>query len=295
VKTWSDGRIINGKALTDSFAFPLHYAGPAVWEGLRSYVQDDGTCKIWKLKEHVVRLLDSAKVLGMTIPYTVSQIEKACQDIVEANGNKDLYLRPIAFVEGDAEGIHTNAGKVRLDIYCVPVPKLHKNSGSGIKMMISNVIRSYPQFNMQVKTPANYAILSSVKGLLEQTGTQDAFLIDNGGYIVEATVANFFVIKGDLIMTPPNDGSILPGITRACVASIVMDRTKMFSKYKKVPVLLEKPITKTDLYTADCVILCGTYAEIVRVSEIDGKKIDGDDFYARMLEKEYSDLVRGRK
>jgi branched-chain amino acid aminotransferase len=231
----------------------------------------------------------------MKIPYTPAQVEKACEDIVQANGNQDLYLRPIAFVEGDAEGIHTNAGKVRLDIYCVPVPKLHKDSDKGIKMVISNVVRGYPQFNMQVKTPANYSVLATVKPLLEQTGCQDAFLVDNNGFIVEATVANFFVIKGDVIMTPPNHGSILPGITRASIAQILNDRPAMFSKYKRVPILMEKPITKTDLYIADCVILVGTYAEVVKVSEIDGRSISGDDFYFKMLGTEYSNLVRGRK
>lgn len=296
MKTWSDRKIVDGKAPSDSFSFSLHYAGPAVWEGMRAYVQDDGTCKIFKLKEHVQRLRDSAKILGVNLPYSNAEIEQACETMVQLSGNKDSYLRPIAHLDVDAEGIHAKKTKdLKLDIYCVPAPKLHRDAERGIKMVISNVVRGYPQFNMQAKTPTNYAALTSVQPLIEQAGVQDAFLVDNQGYIVEATVANFFVVKGDVIMTPPNAGSILPGITRRTIAEILGDSSKMFTKYKKAPRVVEKNITKADLYTADCVFLCGTYAEVMKVSEIDGRKIDGDDFYFRLLVTEYSNVVRGRR
>lgn len=295
MKTWSDRKIIDGKAPLDSMSFPLHYAGPAVWEGMRAYVQEDGTCKIFKMREHIQRLKDSAKILGVNVPYSDAEIEQACEALVQHNGNKDLYLRPIAFLNADAEGIHAKKSKdLRLDIYCVPIPKLHRDSEYGINMVISNVVRGYPQYNMQSKNPANYAVLASVQPIIDLTGVQDAFLLDNQGYVVEATVANFFVIKGDVIMTPPNNGSILPGITRRTIAEILNDSANMFSKYKKAPRLVEKNITKADLYTADCVFLCGTYAEVVKVKQIDGRSIDGDDFYFKLIQKEYSDLVRGR-
>lgn len=295
MKTWSDGKFIEGKSSTDSFNYGLHYATGVVWEGIRAYVQDDGNCKIYKLKEHVIRLRESAKIIGYNIPHTDGQIEQACRELVSQNGNRDFYLRPIAYLAVDAEGIHSVPTKdLKLDIYCLPVPSLHKDPDKGIKMVISNVIRAYPQFNMQAKTPANYAALASVQPLIAQTGSQDAFLLDNQGHVVEATVANFFVVKGDVIMTPPNNGSILPGITRRSIAEILQNSALMFSKYKKVPVVIEKNITKADLYTADCVFLCGTYAEVVKVSEIDGRTIDGDDFYFKTVKEEYTKLVRGR-
>lgn len=296
MKTWSDRKIIEGKAQIDSMSYPLHYAGPSAWEGMRAYVQEDGTCKIYKLKEHVQRLKDSVKIMGYNLPYSNAEIEQACDAMVQLNGNIDSYLRPIAYLDAAAEGIHSKKSKdLKLDIYCVPFQKLHRNSDKGIKMVISNVMRGYPQFNMQAKTPANYAALTHVQPILEQTGAQDAFLLDNQGYVVEATVANFFIVKGDVIMTPPNRGSILPGFTRQTVAEILTDSPKMYSKYKKVPRVVEKDITKADIYTADCVFLCGTYAEVVKVSQVDGREINGDDFYFKMLEKEYSDIVRGRK
>lgn len=296
MKTWSDRKFIDGKAPLDTLSYPLHYSGPAVWEGLRAYQQDDGTCRIFKLREHVQRLRESSKILGVNLPYSDAEIEQACEALVQHNGNKDLYLRPFAFLNVDAEGIHAKKTKdLRLDIYCVPIPKLHRDSEKGIKMVVSNVVRGYPQYSMQAKTPANYSALTAVQPLLDQTGAQDAFLLDNHGYVVEATVANFFVVKGDVIMTPPNKGSILPGITRRTIAEILGDSAKMFAKYKKTPRVVEKDITKADLYTADCVFLCGTYAEVVKVFEVDGRAIDGDDYYFRMIRTEYSNLVRGRQ
>lgn len=296
MKVWSDGQIIEGPVNMSSLNYTLHYSSPAVWEGMRAYVQNDGTCKIYKLREHVMRLQASAKILGVELPYDLATIENACTDLVQANGNKDLYLRPFAYLDLDAEGIHVKkSNKLKLDIYCVPIPKLHRESEKGIKMVISNVVRGYPQFNMQAKTPANYSALAQVQPLLDQTGAQDAFLLDNGGHVVEATVANFFVVKGSVIFTPPNDGSILSGITRATIVAILQDSARMFTKYKKAPIVVEKKVTKADIYTADCLMLCGTYAEVVKVNEVDNRQIDGDDSWFRIIASEYSDLVRGRR
>jgi branched-chain amino acid aminotransferase len=295
MKSWSNGSVIEGKRQIDSFNYSLHYASPVVWEGIRSYKQADGTTKIWKLEEHIQRLFDSAKIIGFEIPYTVPQIIQACKDIVEANGGGDLYLRPIAFNNVDAEGILSSGNAICVDIYAKPVPDLHGKSDKGIKMVISNLVRGYPQFNMQAKTAANYQFVQMAKPYLN-TEIKDIFLLDNNGYVVEATVANFWVFKGDVAMTPPNNGSILPGVTRRCIADILRDNALMFTKYKKAPIVIEKNITRGDLYTADCVILCGTYAEVVNVIEIDGRKIGTPDthFYYKMLKAEYTNLVRGR-
>lgn len=297
MKTWTNGKIVDGKNNIDSFNYSLHYASPVVWEGVRAYVQEDGSIKIWKLREHVERLLESAKIVGFEIPYSLAQIEQACEAVVAANGNKDLYLRPIAYNNVDAEGIIAAQRNISLDIYCVPVPPLHGVKDKQVKMAISNVVRGYPQYNMQAKTAANYQSVQLTDQQRRQMGVDDVFLIDNQGYVVEATVANFFVFKGDVAMTPPNRGSILPGITRKCLADILNDKALMFQKYKKVPLVIEKDITRADLYTADCVVLCGTYAEVVNVSEIDGRTIGDPDkhFYYKLLKAEYTKMVRGHR
>jgi len=291
---WNNGTFQEEAGKIDSLNFSLHYANPVVWEGIRSYLQEDGTTKIWKLKEHIERLFDSAKIIGVEIPHVISDVISACEQVVEKNGGGDLYLRPVVYSKNDAESVMPQPTNIALDIYCFPIPQLHKTKE--IKMGISNITRGYPQFQMQAKTAANYSVIQLAKSQMEIMKVDDMFFTDNQGYIVEATVANFFVIKGNVVMTPPNRGSILPGITRRTIAELLMNSALMFVKHKKAPLVIEKDITKADLYTADCVILCGTYAEVVNVLEIDGRKIGSPETheYFHLIRDEYQKLVRGK-
>ena len=296
MKTWSNGIIIEGKKQIDSLNFSLHYAGPCVWEGIRSYKQENGRTFIFMLEAHIERLFDSAKIMGFKIPHSKKQIIQGCADIVDRNGGGDLYLRPIAYVDQDANPVRTDATNLSVDIYCFPINELHGGK-DGIKLAISSYSRGYPQFQMQAKTSSNYNFLHMIKHEMEKAGVDDLLLTDNQGYITEATIANIFIVKGDVIMTPPNNGSILPGITRGCLGKIIQDSGIMYGTYKKTPVLIEKNITRADLYTANCVMLCGTYAEVVRVDEIDGRKIGTPETqgYYEILRRQYTKLVRGEK
>lgn len=290
VAVWSNGKMIRGYRKIDSLNFTLHYASPCVWEGIRSYKQADGTTAIWKLEEHIARLFDSAKICGFEIPYTHTQLVNGCKAVVEAAGSGDLYLRPVAYSSGDAESAKPSQHNINVDIYCFPLLPLHNKE---IDCIISSYTRSYPHYQMQAKTAENYSFLQKVKPELKASNADEAFLTDNNGYIVEATVANIFLFKGKVAMTPPNNGSILPGITRKCVADILQS-PKLATEYQHRCVLVEKNITRADVYTADCIILCGTYAEIVKVGSIDGRRIDGDDRFFKILKNEYAKMTRGR-
>lgn len=296
MKVWTNGNLIDGPVQITSLNFSLHYGSPSAWEGVRSYTQQDGTTKIWKLREHVVRLFDSAKIVGLTIPYTIEQVMKACEETVAANGNGDLYLRPIAYSTQDAESVKPLPSATNLDIYAFPIDGLFANRKREIKMAISNLVRGYPQYDMQAKTASNYNFIQRAKTLIDMTGVDDVFVLDNQGYIVEATVANIYVFKGDVAFTPPNRGSILPGITRKCMAEILLNPQLMFTKHRRAPLVIEKDITKADLYTADCVVLVGTYVECVNVTHIDGRQIGSPEThtYFRILSEEYDRQVRGK-
>lgn len=293
-KTWSNGILIDGKKSVDSLNYSLHYSGTSAWEGIRSYLQSDGSTRIFKLDDHIKRLFDTAKIMGFEIPFSQETIKKACQEVVEANGGGDLYLRPIAYADYDAEAIRPLLKTISVDVYAFPIPPLHpKASEGGITMAISNLVRCYPQHQMQAKTAANYQIVQLSEPLIKSLGVDDIFVLDSQGYITEATVANVLVVSGDLITTPPNDGSILPGLTRRTMAEIIQD-PMMQVNWGLTPRIGEKKITKADLYTADAVLLCGTYAEVVNVKEIDGRKLPGSKYYD-ILKKEYSQLTRNSK
>lgn len=263
MKVWSKGVVSDSAVPTTSINYTMHYSQPCVWEGIRSYTQIDGSMKIFKLEEHINRLYDSAKIIGFEIPYSKEDIIKACLDLQSASGNVALYFRPIVYSTNEAESAKTQLHEINVDIYCFPLETLHKKDG--IKVVISSFKRGYPQYQMQAKTPTNYNMLTLTKHETEASKADDVLLTDNEGYITEASVANIWVVKNGVAYTPPNDGSILPGITRQTVFEI-LNKAGIEAK--------EKKITRADLYIADEVFLCGTYAEIVKVNEIDSRKIN---------------------
>ena len=163
----------------------MHYGAPAVWEGIRSYRKADGTSHIWLLKQHIIRLFNSAKILNIEIPYTVEQLVEACNEVVEAAGGGDLYLRPIAYATQDAESVRAQTTRIAVDIYCFPINPPNKETG--IKARISSTPRGYPNYHMQAKTTANYAVLHNCKN--EFQGVDEVLFCDNEGYVVEASVA----------------------------------------------------------------------------------------------------------
>lgn len=256
---------------------------------MRSYRQSDGSYRIWELDSHITRLFDSAKIVGFEIPYSKKELVEACKLLQEANGEVELYFRPVAYAANAAESAKPQKLKISVDIYAFPLKALHQKE-EGIDCIISSHRRGYPDYQMQAKTASNYSFLQLVKPELDKSGADEALLMDRNGHIVEATVANLFVVRNKFVITPPNDGSILPGITRQCVARIIDDYN--IENFAKPIPLIEKPVTRADLYTADCVFLCGTYAEVIKVAEIDGRKIDGNDDIFQYIKKEYAKMVR---
>lgn len=294
-KMWSNGQFQNSPNQIDSLNLIMHYAGPAIWEGMRSYKQADGSTKIWALREHIARLFNSAKILNIQIPYTPAELETACIELVRANGNGDQYIRPLVYPIEGAEKIKVTEQIFSVDIYSFEVPKM-TTSDKGLKMAISNQIRSFPQFHMQAKTTQNYAFVYSCGEEARRIGVNDVFLRDNNGHIVETSVANFFIIYKSTALTPPNDGSILPGITRSTVSQIITNSYIFHTHNLPIMALHEHKITPALLYTADEIFLCGTYAEVIPVVEIDGRKVGDGKIgkVTKLIKDQYSRLVRGR-
>lgn len=282
LRVWADGSISAHKTPIDSFNFVMHYGAPAVWEGIRSYRKEDGTTHIWLLRQHIIRLFNSAKILNIEIPYSVEDLVAAVQDVVEASGGGDLYIRPIAYATQDAESVRAQTNRIAVDIYAFPINPQSKEAG--IKARISNTPRGYPNYHMQAKTTANYAVLHNCKN--EFNGVDELLFCDNDGYVVEASVANIFIVKQGVVFTPPQTGSILSGLTRQWVA------TELQSKGYQV---IERRLTKPDLYTADEIFITGTYVETAPIIEIDGRQIANGEpgKVSRLVRYELTKATRG--
>lgn len=287
MKAWHNGNLVDSPINIDSFNWSLHY-GSAVWEGIRSYVDKNGKNNIFLLDEHIDRLFNSAKLLKVPMPYDKFTLMQACQAVIDANGCGENYIRPIVYYSGLAEGSKMSSPDVNVEVHSFPLESIIERKS--IKALTSPKSRSYPDYWMQCKSTNNYGFFRSLEHLTKETGMDTVFLTDRNGYYTEALTANIFVVKVDKtgisLLTPPNDGNILPGLTRDFIMNCVSKRTG----YR----IIEKKLTAADIITSDGVFICGTYAEVTPVSELDGYTLispAGDDII-KGIAKEFHKYAR---
>ena len=232
--------------------------GDGVFEGIRAY---KGV--VFKLKEHVERLYDSAKFLKIEIPMSKEELIEAILETVRKNGLKDCYIRVVVTRGvGDLGLDPRKCGKPSVIIIAKPMgPLLGKKA---VSLIISSVRRDgVDATNHQAKS-LNY--LNSILAKLEaiNAGADDAVMLDNRGFVSEATGENIFIVKNGKILTPPPTSGVLLGITRNCIIELA----------KKLGYeVVERELTPFELITADEVFLTGTAAEIVPVESVNGRKI----------------------
>ncbi|MDX1470250.1 MAG: aminotransferase class IV [Flavobacteriaceae bacterium] len=270
IKCWSNGEMIEGHKMVSSLTAGFHYS-LAVWEGIRAY-----NGKPFRLKDHVQRLYRSAQMLEMPILFPQREVYNAILELVKQfDPELDLYIRPIAYLS-NTEKDYFDKKTMNLDIYVFPIKH---DSSKQVRLYTSNFRRSFPYFNMQIKIPANYWMINSAKAQFPDA--DGVLFLDKDGYVVESGVANLFIFKGSELITPPADGSILPGITRQTIMDEVYPTT-------------ERKITLQDIYEASGAFLCGTYTEIQRISHVDGFKIGADDFkMVDTIRNRYLEIVKG--
>ncbi len=265
-KIWLDGKMVPwDQAKVHVMTHTLHY-GLGVFEGIRAYEGTKGTA-IFRLKEHITRLFDSAHILMMKIPFTPDQMMEACREVLRANNLKHGYIRPIVFI-GDGEmGLYAVNNPVRVAVATWPWGTYLGEEGlkKGIRIKISSFTRHHVNATLnKAKACGNYinSILAKREALM--AGYDEAILLDPDGYVAEATGENIFMVKNGLVKTTPTGSSILDGITRNAVLQILKDQ--------KIEVS-EQRFTRDELYLADEVFLTGTAAEITPVREIDNRMI----------------------
>jgi branched-chain amino acid aminotransferase len=266
----------------------LHY-GAAVFEGIRAYDTPKGPA-VFRLTEHIERLLDSALVFGFRdMPFTVNQVVTAVKDTVRANGFKDCYIRPLMYLNNGGWNLNVDGGKPSLAIAVWEWGNYlgEEAQAKGIRANISSFTRHHPNVLMtKAKVAGNYANSFLAKTESVRLGFEEAIMLDPQGYIAECTGENLFVVRHGKIVTP-STAPVLEGITRHTIHTIAQDLG-----YR----ILEQPISRDQLYIADEVFVCGTAAEVIGLSEIDFRKIgDGrSGKVTRAIQNVYHEAIRGK-
>lgn len=266
-KIWFDGELIPwDQAQVHVLTHTLHY-GLGVFEGIRCYELSDGRSAIFRLDEHVRRLFDSAKICRLPMPFTHEQIVRGCLDTVKATGLKECYLRPLAFVGDGAMGLGAMNNPTRVAIIAWKWGAYLGDEGieKGIRAKVSSFSRAGVNALMaKGKIVGHYvnSILAKREALV--AGYQEAIMLDPQGYVCEASGENIFVVRDGIVSTAPLGSSILGGITRDTVITLMKEMGLE---------VRERLIARDELYIADEVFMVGTAAEVTPVREIDDRPI----------------------
>jgi len=261
----------------------LHYGGGA-FEGIRFYHSDQGPV-IFRLKDHIQRLLYSSSVLKMQLPFTLEDITHAVTEVVRVNEINQGYIRPIAFYGYGKMGVNPIGSPPELAIACWPWGAYLPHEAVDIKT--SRYIRIHPQSTIvDAKLCGHY--LNGILATLELQGTHyhESLFLDDKGFISEGAGENFFMVKGRTLITPQL-GTILAGITRATI----LQRAKTLGFD-----VIEKEITLEDAYQSDEAFFTGTAAEVTAIRSIDDKVIGngGVGPVTALIKKDYLDIVHGK-
>ncbi len=288
-RVWLDGELVPWKdAQVHILTHTLHY-GLGVFEGIRCYRCDDGRSAIFRLREHVTRLFDSAKIVQLEMDYTQPQIERAIAETLRANRMAEGYIRPLVFLGAGAMGLLPADNPVRVAIVVWPWGAYLGDEGleRGIRAKVSSFTRHHPNVSMtKSKTTGAYVNSILAKREVTRLGYDEAIMLDTAGFVSEASGENLFLVRHGVLKTPPL-GSVLEGITRDAVIQIARD--------KGISVL-EQPITRDELYSADEAFLTGTAAEVTPIREVDDRTIGAGSRgpITRTLQGAFFDIVKGR-
>lgn len=263
---WKDGAWIEPTdANTSIMTHAIHY-GSGFFEGIRAYHTEEGPV-IFRLREHLERLVRSCAYYHVTLPYTVDELEQATMELIERNGFEACYIRPFVFLGTPWQALMPTAEtKVHVAISCWPLGE-YFNKTVGIRAKVASYRRvSSTMMPMQAKAASNYMNSQLLKGEALRDGFDEAIALDMNGNVSEASVANIFLVKGKTITTPSLDCSVLDGITRQTVMQLARE-----AGYE----IVERHIGRDELYVADEIFLTGTAAEVTSVIEVDHISIGG--------------------
>ncbi len=285
-KIWMNGDLVDwDKAQVHVLTHGLHY-GSGVFEGIRAYETTDGPA-IFRLTEHIERLFNSAKILGMTIPYTVQEIIDACKETVAATGLGSCYIRPLAYLGYGEMGLNTLPCSVDVAIACWPWGAYLGDDAvtKGVRLKTSSWTRhDHNTMPPAAKTTGNYVNSSLAKVEAIRAGYDEAVMLAPNGLVAECSGENIFVARHGKLITPPLSAGALEGITQSTVLTIARDLG-----YEAVI----DNIARTDLYVAEEAFVCGTAAEVSSVNSVDDREIDCPGPKTSAIAEMYHKAIRG--
>ena len=262
---WVDGKLVPWRdARFHVLTHSLHY-GMAVFEGVRAYDTVDGTA-IFRLQEHTRRLFNSAKIFQMRIPYTFDEIVAAQKETVKANKLDSCYIRPIAWIGSEKMGVSAKGNTIHTSIAVWPWGAYLGEDGitKGIRVKTASFSRHHVNVSL-VRAKASGYYINSILANQEVTahGYDEALLLDTEGYVSEGSGENVFVVRDGRLYTP-DLASCLDGITRDAVITMAHDLGIE---------VIEKRITRDEMYCADEAFFTGTAAEVTPIRELDDRPI----------------------
>ncbi len=286
---WFDGKLVPwAEANVHVLSHALHY-GTGVFEGIRTYECADGTSSVFRLDEHVTRLFNSMKILGLEIPHSHETIFNAILETLKVNKLSQGYIRPLSFVGAGVMGIHPKTNPIQTVIAVWPWGAYlgAEALANGISIKTSTFTRHHVNAMMtKAKTSGNY--VNSVLAKMEavQDGYDEALMLDTNGFVSEATGENIFIVRNGVIKTTPLT-SILGGITRESVMTLAQDLGYT---------VVEQQFTRDELYIADEAFFTGTAAELTPIRAVDNRIIGSGKAgpVAAHLQKDYFALVKGQ-
>ena len=288
-KIWMNGKLVPFKdAKVHVLTHALHYS-TSIFEGIRCYNTSNGPA-IFRLPEHIDRFFKSAKLYSMKMQFSKKQISEGIIKTVKANKFKECYIRPLAYYGYGTMGLTPTPNKVDVSISCwewkMGESKAGKFSGAKCKVSSWTKIdgRSQP---MQAKAAANYSNAALARMEALDNGYDEAIMLNSHGNIAEGSAENIFIVKDDIISTPPLSAGGLEGITRDSVIQIIEENGGF---------VIERDLERDDLYTADEIFMTGTAAEVKSVTQIDKVKIGNGKMgiITKALQKSFSNAALGK-
>jgi branched-chain amino acid aminotransferase len=286
-KIWMNGELVDwADAKVHLLTHTLHY-GTGVFEGIRAYETDDGPA-VFRLTDHIERLDRSARIMMMELPYSVEEIVDAVKETVRVNGLPACYIRPIAYYGYGEMGLNTMPCSVDVAVAVWPWGAyLGDDAASkGVRMKISSWTRhEHNTMPPASKTTGNYVNSSLAKVEALKAGYDEAIMLNSEGLVSECTGENIFVARGGRFVTPPLSAGALEGITQDSVTTIARDLG--FE-------VLSADVTRSDLYVADEMFVCGTAAEVSAVNSVDDRALPCPGPMTTEIAREFAKAVRGQ-